>query len=109
MQSSLRAVLRKHEDDLLKSPQAADHQYDAGLMTVASPASETFDAFNVNSTLKHGRNKLFLKDKFWLGVVASRQHRLCTQKLATSGQSSTKWASQPIQMILIRAADSEVP
>lgn len=77
-------------------------------MIVADHSSEKFDADNVEIMLEYREKERFRKENFSLAVVGRLDRRSCIQKLATSGQPSTKWASRPIPMTFIRAAESEV-
>lgn len=107
-QKPLRAVLQKHENDLLKSLRVYQYQYGHGLMTVASPSSGTFGAVNVETTIENRWKERFLKEKFLLAVVNGPHRRSCIQKLATSTQPGLKRAPQPNRMTLITSAESEV-
>lgn len=64
VQNLLRAVWQKHEDELLGSLRENKYQFGAGLMTAASPASETLGAFSTRSKSEHYGKERILKKKF---------------------------------------------
>lgn len=77
-------------------------------MTLASPESGKSRFVNADSILEHLGKERFAKNKFSLAAVSSRHRRFCIQKLSTSGQPGTEWASPSIPMTLVKALRSRL-
>lgn len=107
VQSSLRAVWKNHENELLESLSAAKYQYGTRFKTKVILGHKTANAVSANSALQHLGRDRFLKKKYFLAVVNCRHRRPCNQMPATSGSLGTERASQLILMTPIRAVDSE--
>lgn len=95
MPDLLRAVLRKHEDNLLESLLVNKYQYGATLITVASPALGKLDVVNMDSKIEHFRKKCLLLNKYSAAVVDGCLRLSCIQKLLHLDSRASKNLHSP--------------